>query len=58
MSVPVVRWGRVGPQVNKFEQVSSKDHQMSVAGGRSPDVISRRGVGPRSYVQGKGYPTL
>ena len=24
----------VGPQVNKFEQVSSDDHQMSVAGGR------------------------
>ena len=30
-------WGGavgVGPQVNKFEQVSSDDHQMSVAGGR------------------------
>ena len=31
MSVP----GGIGPQVNKFEQVSSDDHQMSVAGGRS-----------------------
>ena len=29
MSVPV--WG-IGPQVNKFEQVSSDDHQMSLAG--------------------------
>ena len=28
-------WGREeGPQVNKFEQVSSDDHQVSVAGGR------------------------
>ena len=26
------QWGRVGPQVNKFEQASSDDHQMSVAG--------------------------
>ena len=25
----------VGPQVNKFEQVSSDDHQMSVARGRA-----------------------
>ena len=29
MSVLVGEWG-VGPQVNKFEQVSSDDHQMSV----------------------------
>ena len=38
----------VGPQVNKFKQVSSDDHQMSVAGeegGRSPGLMSRgRGV--------------
>ena len=27
------QWGEVGPQVHKFEQVSSDDHQMSVAGG-------------------------
>ena len=25
-------WSGVGPQVNKFEQVSSTDHQMSVVG--------------------------
>ena len=27
--------GRIGPQVNTFEQISIDDHQMSVAGGRS-----------------------
>ena len=32
------------PQVNKFEQVSSDDHQMSVAG---------EGVGPMSGIQGQ-----
>ena len=32
MLVPVR--GGVGPQVNKFEQVSRDDHQMSVAGGK------------------------
>ena len=37
-------WGRVGPQVNKFEQVSHDNHQMSVARGR--------GLGPRSDVGG------
>ena len=26
-------WGGGGPQVNKFEQVSSDDHQMSLVGG-------------------------
>ena len=32
----VLFWGGVGPQVNKFEQVFSNDHQISVAGeGRS-----------------------
>ena len=36
----------VRPQVNKFEQVSSDDHQMSVAEGRGY---------PGSYVGG-GYP--
>ena len=36
-------WGGVGPQMNKFEQVCSHDHQMSVVG-----------VGPRSDVQAKG----
>ena len=33
MSVPVGVW--IGPQVYKFEQVFSDDHQMSVVGGRS-----------------------
>ena len=31
MSVGVGGGGGVGPHVNKFEQVSSDDHQMSVA---------------------------
>ena len=35
--------GGVGPQMNKFEQVCSHDHQMSVVG-----------VGPMSDVQGRG----
>ena len=38
-------WGRVDPQVNKFEQVFSDGHQMSVVGGtpsqKPPDVSSR-----------------
>ena len=35
--------GGVDSQVNKFEQVSNNDHQMSVAGGgaRSPGMMSR-----------------
>ena len=33
MSLPV-GMGRVGTHVNKFEQVSCDDHQMSVAGSR------------------------
>ena len=32
MSVPVGRMG-VGSQVNKFEQVSTDDHRMSLVGG-------------------------
>ena len=36
----------VGPQVNKFEQVSSDEHQMSSAG--------EMGVVPRSDVLGEG----
>ena len=49
MSVPVERrrGGRVGPQVNKFEQVLSDEHQMSVGGSR-PQVLCRGG----------GYPTI
>ena len=34
MSVDVSTIEGLGPQVNKFEQVSSDDHQMSVVGGR------------------------
>ena len=36
-----------GPQVNKFEQVSSDDHQMSVAGrgGEYPCPLSRGRIG-------------
>ena len=37
----------VGPQVNKFEQVSSDDHQMSPVGGRSLGLMS----------EGEQYPT-
>ena len=51
MSIPVLGVG-VGPQMNKFEQVSSVDHQMSVAGE----------VGPQVWCQGVGlqvtYPMM
>ena len=30
-------WAGVGPQVNKFEQASSDDYLMSVAGGEGLD---------------------
>ena len=49
MSVPV----GLGPQANKFKQVSSDDHQMAVAGwweggrSRSPGLVS---VGERSTI--------
>ena len=42
MSVPVL--GVIGPKVNKFKQVSSDDHQMSVA----------VGVGLTSGIRGVG----
>ena len=48
MSVTVVGGG-VGPQVNKFEQVSSDDHQMSVAGGMSPGLMFAGGNNGISY---------
>ena len=38
--------GGWGPQINKVEQVSSDHHQMSLAGGRSPGLMSRRGWVP------------
>ena len=40
--------GKVCPQVNKFEQVSSNDYQMSVAMGGYP-----RGGYPKSHVLGR-----
>ena len=40
-----------GPQVIKFEQVSSVDHQMSVVGGQG------WAGGPRSDVWGEGWGT-
>ena len=46
--------GRVGPEVNKFEQVSNDDHQMSVAG-----VAPRSDVhwaGDVSLMSGEGIP--
>ena len=51
MSVPM-RW--VGPQVNKFEQVFSDDHQMSVPGEESPEIwcLVEGGVCPQSDVWG------
>ena len=39
----------VGPQVNKFEQVSSDDHQMSVAGVRSPGLMFAGGNNSMIY---------
>ena len=43
-----VLWGGVGPQVNKFKQVSSDHHQMSVAEGSW--------VGNMSGVREEGVP--
>ena len=54
MTVPEGVWG--GPQVNKFEQVSSVYHQLSVAGGRGYVLclVSRgRGLGLMSRVRGE-----
>ena len=52
-SSPDVSRGRVGPQMKKFEQVSSDHHQMSQAGGGgTQDLMSGEGWGyPRSDVQ-------
>ena len=49
-------WGRgPGPQVNKFEQVSSDDHQMSVAlGGSVPCLVSGKGGGGLGLMSGIG----
>ena len=47
VSVATVRCHSGGSQMNKFEKVSSDDHQMSLAG-------MAGGRGPRSDVQGVG----
>ena len=46
--------GGLGPQVNKFEQVSSDDHQMSVAG-RDPQIgcLGLGGRGPQVWCPGE-----
>ena len=51
--------GVVGPQMNKFEQVSSVHHQMSLAeGGKVPkSEVWPGGLVPRSDVHG-GNPTM
>ena len=45
---PDASTGGVGPQVNKFEQVSSDGHQMSLAGGRAEAVpcLMSGAIGP------------
>ena len=47
----------VGPQVNKFEQVSSDDHQRSVAGGVGSCLLSGGGVrySDVQYIMGNGH---
>ena len=48
MSVPVESGSYWGPQVNNFEQISSKGHNMSLAGGQGrgvPHLMSREGGG-------------
>ena len=40
----------VGPQMNKFKQVSSDNHQMSLGGGRSPGLM------PGGMCGGEGGP--
>ena len=51
ISVATVRCHSGGSQMNKFEQVSSDDHQMSLVG-----MGQVGGRGPRSDVQGVGGP--
>ena len=49
-------WG-IGPQMNKFEQVSSDHHQMSLAGGAGvgPQVLKAGGGGVPYHVT---YPMM
>ena len=57
MSVPV----GVCPQVNKFEQVSSDDHQMSLSGvskSGGSGYVMRGNVQGNGYVQWRGTPTM
>ena len=46
--------GGVGTQMNKFEQVSSDDHQMSMAGGKGIQASCLGGVVSRSHLCGEG----
>ena len=51
------RGGGLGPQVNKFEQVSNDDHQMSVAEGRQGRCqvwCPTEGVGAQVWCLGEG----
>ena len=58
MSVLVGEWG-VGPQVNKFEQVSSDDHQMSVVRvGRGWVIPGEGGLGEGRRGRGGAYPIM
>ena len=51
--------GKGGPQVNKFEQVSGAEHQMSVVGGRvSMYHVLRRVPYTCDLSRGDGYPTI
>ena len=49
LTILLVRGGGVGPQMNKFEQGSSDDHQISVAGER---------VCPGGYPYHVNYPMM
>ena len=65
--VPPAQWqpldastgvGGVGPQVNKFEQVSSDEHQISAQRGGPWSGVGRRGGG-RGMSRGRtGYSTM
>ena len=57
MSALVGRGRGLGPQVNKFEQVSNDDHQMSVAEGRQGRCqvwCPTEGVGAQVWCLGEG----
>ena len=52
LDVRTDRGGALGPQMNKFEQASSDDHQMSVMG--VGPMSSVGGIGPVSGALGHG----